>query len=191
MLLGWSRQVSKQRLASRRSVGYRAPCGRRMRNMHEVHRYLRLTGCQLGVDLFSFDQYVHCFTEFEPLVVYSRLNGTRLALGCVVWKRNDNRRRRRTEQTSPAARRTCASRASTRSTAATPSTSSTAPYGRRARASASTWTRASSSAATAPTTVRTRTSASAASSPSRSATVHLNDGDNDDDDRYAGHQVHG
>ena len=75
MRLGWSREMSKQRLGSKRFIEYRAPCGRRMRNMDEVHRYLRLTGCQLGVDLFSFDHCVHCFTEFEPEVIYSRLNG--------------------------------------------------------------------------------------------------------------------
>jgi histone-lysine N-methyltransferase SETDB1 len=75
MLCGWSREVAKQRHGERLSIIYRAPCGRRMRNMDEVHRYLRLTGSQIGVDLFCFDNFVHCFTEFEPEVVYSKING--------------------------------------------------------------------------------------------------------------------
>ncbi|XP_046453809.1 histone-lysine N-methyltransferase SETDB1-like isoform X2 [Daphnia pulex] len=74
MLCGWSREVAKQRHGERLSIIYRAPCGRRMRNMDEVHRYIRLTGSQLGVDLFCFDNFVHCFTEFEPEVVYSKIN---------------------------------------------------------------------------------------------------------------------
>ncbi|XP_045036410.1 histone-lysine N-methyltransferase SETDB1 isoform X2 [Daphnia magna] len=74
MSCGWSREVTKQRHGERLSIIYRAPCGRRMRNMDEVHRYLRLTESQLGVDLFCFDNFVHCFTEFEPEVVYSKIN---------------------------------------------------------------------------------------------------------------------
>jgi len=75
MKCGWSREVTKQRHGGRRNIVYRGPCGRRMRNMDEVHRYLRLTGCQLSVDLFCFDSFVHCFTEFQPEVVYSQLKG--------------------------------------------------------------------------------------------------------------------
>jgi len=76
MKCGWSREVTKQRHGGRRNIVYRGPCGRRMRNMDEVHRYLRLTGCKLSVDLFCFDSFVHCFTEFQPEVVYSQLKGT-------------------------------------------------------------------------------------------------------------------
>ena len=76
MQCGWLREVTKQRFGGSRRIIYRAPCGRRMRNMDEVHRYLRVTGCQLSVDLFCFDASIHCFTEFEPDVVYSRINGT-------------------------------------------------------------------------------------------------------------------
>lgn len=45
-------------------VMYRAPCGRRLRNMEELHRYLRLTKSNMAVDLFDFDFWVHCFAEF-------------------------------------------------------------------------------------------------------------------------------
>ena len=75
MLCGWSRDLAKQQHGERLTIVYRAPCGRRMRNMDEVHRYLRLTENQLGVDLFCFDSFVLCFTEFEPEVVYSKING--------------------------------------------------------------------------------------------------------------------
>lgn len=46
-----------------------------MRNMDEVHRYLRVTGSELSVDLFCFDSYVHCFTEFEPEIILSEIKG--------------------------------------------------------------------------------------------------------------------
>lgn len=75
LIRGWSREITKQRNGGRRNVVYRAPCGRRMRNMDEVHRYLRVTGSELGVDLFCFDSYVHCFTEFEPDIVLSEIKG--------------------------------------------------------------------------------------------------------------------
>lgn len=77
MLCGWSREVAKQRHGDgeRLTIIYRAPCGRRTRNMDEVHRFLRLTGCQLGVDLFCFDIYVHSFREYRPEVVYSKIKG--------------------------------------------------------------------------------------------------------------------
>ena len=45
-------------------VMYRAPCGRRLRNMEELHRYLRLTRSNKAVDLFDFDFWVHCYAEF-------------------------------------------------------------------------------------------------------------------------------
>ena len=85
MMCGWSREITKRRLGGRRSIVYRGPCGRRMRNMDEVHRYLRLTGCQLSVDLFCYESSVHCFTEFQPAVVYNQLDGTITRL--IIFKR--------------------------------------------------------------------------------------------------------
>ena len=73
MLWGWARDVVKK--IEQTIVVYRAPCGRRLRNMNEVHRYLRWTGSKLGVDLFSFDCRVECFKEFEPEVTYTSING--------------------------------------------------------------------------------------------------------------------
>lgn len=73
---GWSREFAAQRKTARTVIViYRAPCGRRMRNMDELHRYLRITKSELGVDLFCFDSRVNCFREFEPEIVYSRIEG--------------------------------------------------------------------------------------------------------------------
>jgi histone-lysine N-methyltransferase SETDB1 len=81
MRCGWSREIGKQRNSSLNViVFYRAPCGRRMRNMDELHQYLRITNSELGVDLFCFDNRIDCFREFQPERVYSRIDG-KLVLG--------------------------------------------------------------------------------------------------------------
>lgn len=43
---------------------YHAPCGVRLRNMEELHQYLRITKSPMSVDLFEFDHWVHCLAEF-------------------------------------------------------------------------------------------------------------------------------
>lgn len=81
MRWGWSREIGKQRNSARNVVVfYRAPCGRRVRNMDELHRYLRITKSELGVDLFCFDNRFDCFRQFEPEIVYSRIEGKLLFL---------------------------------------------------------------------------------------------------------------
>lgn len=62
LLSGWERQIFKNKL--KKSVVYRAPCGRRIRNMEELHRYLRLTKNVLNVDNFDFDCAIHCLAEY-------------------------------------------------------------------------------------------------------------------------------
>lgn len=77
MRWGWSRDLAKQRHGKRPVVVfYRGPCGRLMRNLGEVHRYLRITGSELGIDLFCFDSLVHCFKDFQPGMIYCQINGT-------------------------------------------------------------------------------------------------------------------
>ncbi|XP_013774016.2 histone-lysine N-methyltransferase SETDB1-like isoform X1 [Limulus polyphemus] len=66
MLLGWERQIAKHRTTGKRVVFYRAPCGRRLRSIEDVNRYLIETKSKLTVDLFCFDSYVHTFTTFLP-----------------------------------------------------------------------------------------------------------------------------
>uniref|UniRef100_A0A7G3AJM5 Putative histone-lysine n-methyltransferase eggless n=1 Tax=Lutzomyia longipalpis TaxID=7200 RepID=A0A7G3AJM5_LUTLO len=62
LLSGWERKI--YRVKARRSVIYKAPCGRSLRNIEEVHRYLRLTDCSLNVDNYDFDPSVHCLAEY-------------------------------------------------------------------------------------------------------------------------------
>ncbi|XP_043220666.1 histone-lysine N-methyltransferase eggless-like isoform X1 [Amphibalanus amphitrite] len=65
MMSGWIREIVRHR-TSKRTVLYRAPCGRRLRSLDEVFHFLSITGCRLEIDCFCFDFWVHCFTEFEP-----------------------------------------------------------------------------------------------------------------------------
>ena len=73
MMCGWSREVTHV-LRRQNIVYYKGPCGRRMRNMEDLHRYLCLTDCRLSIDLFCF-QTVRCFIEFQPKVICSHLPG--------------------------------------------------------------------------------------------------------------------
>ncbi|XP_050083357.1 histone-lysine N-methyltransferase eggless [Anopheles aquasalis] len=66
LLCGWERQVCKSRFKKIPSVVYRGPCGRRMRSMAEVHRYLRITKATLNVDNFEFDPQLRVFAEYRP-----------------------------------------------------------------------------------------------------------------------------
>lgn len=49
---------------NKKLVLYKAPCGRTLRTMQEVHTYLRITKSNLTVDLFDFNMYVRCLAEF-------------------------------------------------------------------------------------------------------------------------------
>lgn len=53
LLSCWERQIVRQK--NFRHVVYKAPCGRRLRNMNEVFIYLGITKCALNVDNFDFD----------------------------------------------------------------------------------------------------------------------------------------
>lgn len=63
LLSGWDRQIAKTRF-NKKAVVYRAPCGRRLRDMAELHKYLRITQCPLNVDNFDFDPLIHCLAEY-------------------------------------------------------------------------------------------------------------------------------
>ncbi|XP_077285961.1 SET domain bifurcated histone lysine methyltransferase eggless [Arctopsyche grandis] len=62
LLSAWERLIIKSKY--KRIIMYRAPCGRRLRNIQEVHKYLLITGSDMSVDLFDFDFRVHCLAEF-------------------------------------------------------------------------------------------------------------------------------
>lgn len=53
LLACWERQIVRQK--NQRFVVYKAPCGRRLRNMHEIFNYLRITKSFLNVDNFDLD----------------------------------------------------------------------------------------------------------------------------------------
>ncbi|KAI4479208.1 hypothetical protein M0804_011347 [Polistes exclamans] len=63
LLCGWNRQLCKFPKA-KKVILYQAPCGIRLRNMEELHCYLRQTNSPMSVDLFDFDFWVHCLAEF-------------------------------------------------------------------------------------------------------------------------------
>lgn len=73
LFFGFERQVVKTK--GKRSIVYRAPCGRRLRNMVEMHRYLRITKSTMGLDLFDYDYWVRALDEFylEPSSVCTYL----------------------------------------------------------------------------------------------------------------------
>ncbi|TRY76583.1 hypothetical protein TCAL_09221 [Tigriopus californicus] len=66
ILLGWRRLLTKHRNHGRRTIFYLAPCGRRIRTLEEILKYLRITGSLLEIDLFTFDWWVHIYNEFKP-----------------------------------------------------------------------------------------------------------------------------
>lgn len=63
LLCGWNRQLCKFPKGKKVTL-YQAPCGVRLRNMEELHKYLRITRSPMSVDLFDFDYWVHCLAEF-------------------------------------------------------------------------------------------------------------------------------
>ncbi|XP_034652801.1 histone-lysine N-methyltransferase eggless [Drosophila subobscura] len=62
LLSGWERMIMRQK--TKRTVIYRGPCGRTMRNMAEVHHYLRVTNNILNVDNFDFTPDLCCLAEY-------------------------------------------------------------------------------------------------------------------------------
>lgn len=63
LLSGWERQICKTK-HNKKFVVYRGPCGKRLRDMKELHKYIRMTFCRLNVDNFDFDPLVHCLAEY-------------------------------------------------------------------------------------------------------------------------------
>ncbi|XP_037043697.1 histone-lysine N-methyltransferase eggless-like [Bradysia coprophila] len=80
LLSGWDRKSVMNTRTSRRIV-YQTPCGRIMRNMQELHRYLRDTKCtSLDVDNFDFGGMTSCLAEY--LVDNSFIQTKDLSNGC-------------------------------------------------------------------------------------------------------------
>ncbi|XP_045465394.1 histone-lysine N-methyltransferase eggless isoform X2 [Harmonia axyridis] len=63
LLCGWARMTIKVR--GRKDIAYKAPCGRLLRNIAEIHYYLSITKSEMTVDLFDFNHMVRCLAEFS------------------------------------------------------------------------------------------------------------------------------
>lgn len=63
LLCGWIRMTVRVR--GRKDIIYKAPCGRLLRNIAEVHLYLSTTRSDMTVDLFDFNHMVRCLAEFS------------------------------------------------------------------------------------------------------------------------------
>ena len=71
--LGWKREMVMHKEYGHRKIYYVAPCGRRLRNLKEVHRYLRVTSSTLEIDFFQFEWFIRPFNEFAPDQKYCEL----------------------------------------------------------------------------------------------------------------------
>jgi hypothetical protein len=68
LILSWERQFVKYQ-RHLKAIFYKAPCGRRLRSIEELDRYLLLTNSILAIDLFSFDADVEISVEYVPVKV--------------------------------------------------------------------------------------------------------------------------
>lgn len=59
----WERQIVKHKTI--KQVLYKAPCGRRLRNMAEIHKYLKITQNRFTVDNFDFEPAITVMTYFD------------------------------------------------------------------------------------------------------------------------------
>ncbi|KFB45627.1 histone-lysine n-methyltransferase [Anopheles sinensis] len=67
LICGWERQICKARGKRTKAVVYRAPCGRRLRYIYELHSYLRTTKSSLNVEHFDFDPDIRALATFKAL----------------------------------------------------------------------------------------------------------------------------
>lgn len=64
LVSSWEREITRF-LARKSEVVYRAPCGRRIRNMYEIRDYLRITNCPFTVENFNFDVEIQVLALFQ------------------------------------------------------------------------------------------------------------------------------
>ena len=65
LLTCWERLIVRQK--NNRWVQYKAPCGRRLRNMYEIRIYLMVTRCALNVDNFDFDVNIQVLHAYDVI----------------------------------------------------------------------------------------------------------------------------
>jgi len=70
LMFGWQRYHSTQsrecNKSNRKIVTYMAPCGRVLRSVSEIEKYLMQTNSQMAIDMFALDPDVLVSREFEP-----------------------------------------------------------------------------------------------------------------------------
>ncbi|XP_044737579.1 histone-lysine N-methyltransferase eggless isoform X2 [Chrysoperla carnea] len=64
ILAGWFRETVRFG-KNKREVRYITPCSRIVRNMQELHRYLRITQSEMSVDMFDFNCGIHVLTLYQ------------------------------------------------------------------------------------------------------------------------------
>ena len=64
LLVSWERQIVKKNKTSKHVI-YKSPCGRRLRNMTEIHKYLKMTQNKFNVDNFDFDPIITVMTFYD------------------------------------------------------------------------------------------------------------------------------
>lgn len=62
LLSCWERQIVKHKTF--KHIIYKAPCGRRLRNMNEIHKYLKITQNRFNVDNFDYDPTITVMTFY-------------------------------------------------------------------------------------------------------------------------------
>jgi len=67
IIVGYRREVVRFSNERCPQIQYRAPCGRRLRNIYEVYRYLSDTESQLDIDLFTFSTGFALFRKSSPV----------------------------------------------------------------------------------------------------------------------------
>lgn len=65
VLAYWERQIVKHKTF--KHIIYKAPCGRRLRNMSEIHKYLKITKNRFHVDNFDFDPTITVMTFYHTI----------------------------------------------------------------------------------------------------------------------------
>ena len=81
---GWARTRTRYALGGRRQPFYNAPCGRRLRSLNEVHKYLLITGQQLHIDMFNFDWWLQVYNCLSITTIPGVLYYTSVQVYCTV-----------------------------------------------------------------------------------------------------------
>jgi [histone H3]-N6,N6-dimethyl-lysine9 N-methyltransferase len=63
LYLKWNREIVNfaKSIKKGKFVIYTAPCGKHLRNMKEVYKYLKITKCSLSVDNFTYEEDINVF----------------------------------------------------------------------------------------------------------------------------------